>query len=377
MNLGSMFIRCRLLVRSCLLVVQTTSVITWFGQSWLMETTGGGKYLVTALRRLGVTGIKLGQYLSQRPDIFGEDCRRELTKLTDSNTCVSWDTLRARFPPTVMRETRPIGVGSVAQVYVIQWKGTQAVLKVLLPGDEAVLVELQMCRLFLEAFEYLGILPVKWKDFIDNTVKQFDLRNEADEILYAYSLFGGSIGITTEDDTRIRVPELLWTSKYAIVMELIPGQALHSVTTTSKPIADKARVYALHHMTNSGDHRFHADLHDGNVFFDDVSNTLFLIDFGLCAHPPIGWKSPMNSMLKYSKNPANLEAATEMLCSVFDISHGHARRLLPEFIAMFGTKQSPSTIRESTGAFFAFTRNVDVLIAPHTISYFMQLIAIE
>jgi predicted unusual protein kinase regulating ubiquinone biosynthesis (AarF/ABC1/UbiB family) len=371
-----MYTRCTILACSCMVVVQTAVVVSWFGRSWLLETKEGGVYLSKSLRVLGVMGIKLGQYLSQRPDLFGDECRRELMTLTDSNTRVSWNELRDRFPPSVTQETCPIGVGSVAQVYVIQWKGKPAVMKVLLPGDDAVLIQFQMCRIFLEAFEYIGILPVKWKEFIDNTVNQFDLRKEADEMIYAYNLFGCSLGIATDDGTKIRVPQLLWKSKYAIVMELAPGVALHSVSAVSRPIADKARVYALHYMTNSGDHRFHADLHDGNEFFDDLSNTLLLIDFGLCAHPPVEWKSPIHSILRYSKDPTNIVAATEMMCSVFDISSEHARRLLPDFMAMFGTTPT-SSIRESTGAFFAFTRKVNILIAPHTISYFMQLIATE
>jgi hypothetical protein len=72
-----------------------------------------------------------------------------------------------------------------------------------------------------------------------------------------------------------------------------------------------------------------------------------------------------------------------MLCSIFDISIGYASQLLPELQTMCAgteqTEQSATTggnIRESTAMFFTFTRKVGVLIAPHTISYFMQLIAI-
>ena len=47
------------------------------------ETTGSGERLAIALKRLGPTYIKLGQILSTRADLIGEDAAADLSALQD------------------------------------------------------------------------------------------------------------------------------------------------------------------------------------------------------------------------------------------------------------------------------------------------------
>jgi serine/threonine protein kinase len=401
-----------LTIRTVVFFLRTGCTVCWFGKPWLFETSEGGRFLSTGLRSLGVVGIKLGQYLSQRPDLLTDACRVEMAHLTDRNPPVPWSYLQPRclFDDLSHVDTDPLGTGSLAQVHRVKWHGKPSVLKVLLPGDETVRVELNVCRFFLNTLRHLGILPVRWDTFIDATESQLDLQHEANELEYAYHLFGGPRGHHI-GGTCIKVPQLRHNSPRCIIMEQATGQPLHSlpINSDASRTAHRARKAALLHMTTSGDQRFHADLHDGNVLFDTDLNTLWLIDFGLCVHPPLNWVSPLPPIIHYAANPSCPAAASNMLCAVFSIEASEAMTLLPIFHDMFSssdqekTKQKdtakhltnpavdlrktatnditviqpvPQSLRSSTVNFFRFTRRVDLSIAPHTIAYFMQLIAI-
>jgi predicted unusual protein kinase regulating ubiquinone biosynthesis (AarF/ABC1/UbiB family) len=348
--------------------------VYWYGKTWLIGTSNGGKFLSTSLRSIGVIGIKLGQYCSQRPDIFSDTCRLELSRLTDRNQPVPWNRLKTQIDRVYDVDICPMGTGSLAQVHPIEWQTKRSVLKILSPEYEQTLFELQCCRYVLETMEYIGILPVGWGTFIDETVRQLDLRNEAEELVYAYDLFGGSEGLVL-DGIRIRVPELLYKSRLSIAMERATGKPLHSLVSNIQATrtANNARRAALIHMTTFGDRRFHADLHDGNVLFDEDSSTLWLIDFGRCAHPPPDWTSPLSSILRFASDKTCKSAARDLLCSVFSVTESEATQLLPIFNEMF---VSPRTIADSTRTFFQFTRRTRMVISPHTMAYLMQLAAI-
>jgi predicted unusual protein kinase regulating ubiquinone biosynthesis (AarF/ABC1/UbiB family) len=354
--------------------------VCWYGKTWLTETSDGGTFLSSSLRSVGVIGIKLGQYCSQRPDIFSDTCRLELSRLTDRNQPVPWTKLHTQceIDNISLVDSCPLGTGSLAQVHPIEWQTKASVLKILLPDYEKTRFELQCCRFFLESLQYIGVLPIKWDTFMDATERQLDMRNEAEELVYAHTLFGGTEGLVL-GGTRIRVPELFCQSRLCIVMERATGKSLHSLRNNVEvtQIANRARKAALVYMTTSGDRRFHADLHDGNVLFDNDSNTLWLIHFGLCSHPPQGWTSPLSSILRYAADNTCRNAARDMVSSIFSISEAEAIELMPVFHEIFGQTANPS-ISESTRAFFQFTRHVKKVIEPHTLAYgMMQLLAID
>jgi predicted unusual protein kinase regulating ubiquinone biosynthesis (AarF/ABC1/UbiB family) len=344
--------------------------VCWSGKTWLTETSAGGKFLAKSLRSIGVIGIKFGQYCSQRPDLYSDVCRLELSGLTTRNEPVPWNELKSQCGIDRVYDVDicPLGTSSLAQVHPMEWQTKRSVLKILLPEYETTLLELRYCRCVLETINYVDILPGKWMRFIDETEIQLDLTHEAEELVYAHNLFGGSDGLVL-DGTRIRVPEILYSSSVCLIMERATGKPLHELRGDLYSTASIARRSVLLHMTTFGDQRFHADLQDGNVLFDEDSNTLWLINFGRCSHPPQNWTSPLSAILRYVSDKTCKSAARDMLCAVLSVTEYEATELLPIFTEMFEHTGTPRSIAYYTHTFFKFTRRVNMVIAPHTLSY--------
>jgi predicted unusual protein kinase regulating ubiquinone biosynthesis (AarF/ABC1/UbiB family) len=176
----------------------------------------------------------------------------------------------------------------------------------------------------------------------------------------------------------VRIPRVLQTTQHFIVMEHAVGSPLHLLNHTDSRRANTARAKAFAHMTTSGDRRFHADLHDGNVLYDTNTDTLWLIDFGLCAHPPPDWEPPLLAITRHASNPVCPGSTSDMLCALFSIEKKEADVYVPILYEIIGHANSQNqSLRDSTRAFFTFTHRVGLYIQPHTIAYFMQLLNIE
>jgi len=368
--------------RMSIIMVSIGLHTSWFGKHWLLSTCDGGQYLCRQCVSLGVIGIKLGQYLSQRPDLLAADCRLELSRLTDRNETIPWSDLRNRVAETVEVDPRvlAVGTGSLAQVHAVVWKQQDAVVKVLLPGEAYIFAQLQVCRWVLDTLCILGILPIRWNDFISDTERQLDLRQEVRELEYAYNNFGKSEGILL-NNVRVRVPRVLSSTRTSIVMERAIGSPLHQLTPGTNPyrLANRARAAAFTHMTSSGDRRFHADLHDGNLLYDEKNQTLWLIDFGLCTHPPRNWEFPLPLIMLSSVDPHNLALSTSMLEALFSIPASRALKLVTDFqntVVNTKTTMLPN-LHNSTLVFFAFANRHKLVIQPATVACFMQLLVIE
>ena len=89
------------------------------------NTLSSEQKLCNALQDMGTTFIKLGQFLSTRPDIIGENISKELEKLQDKLPAFSIyeakDTLRKELENENFQQitniSEPIAAASIAQVH--------------------------------------------------------------------------------------------------------------------------------------------------------------------------------------------------------------------------------------------------------------------
>ena len=101
-----------------------------------------GPWLRKALDGSGPTYIKIGQFISNRPDIFGKELARELAPLRDSVTPFPFEQVRDKVPEGVTGvEEKPIASASIAQVHRAKLKGKNVVLKFKRPGIESQIKE--------------------------------------------------------------------------------------------------------------------------------------------------------------------------------------------------------------------------------------------
>ncbi len=265
---------------------------------------GGGLQTISpailreVLEKLGPTFVKLGQVLSLRADLVGEEISQELSKLQDNVTPFSYDDVRRiikeelkQEPEMVFKsiEKKPIAAASLAQVHRAYLKdGTEVAVKVQRP-DIRKIIEQDVHILFylahlaerfvaeLRPFQPLRVV----KEFADWTLRELDFKaegNNAERFRFAF-----------KDNPNIKIPLIYWnhTSTRVLTMEFIHGVKADDLDGIRK-LGINARELALYGVGSSFqefliDGFFHADPHPGN-FFALKGNILCLHDFGMVGY---------------------------------------------------------------------------------------------
>ncbi len=254
-----------------------------------------GQRLAEALQELGPTFVKLGQALSTRPDLVGEEVAEDLSELQDRLAPFPAAAARAIIAEELGRpldevfsafDDVPVAAASIAQVhFATTAEGEDVAVKVLRPG-----VELRFARdiaLFTWLAGWAERLFPRWrrlrlvdsvKAFEESVVLEMDLRFEAAAAAEMRDNFEG-------DDT-FTIPRIDWqrTARRVLTLERITGipidevaaiaAAGHDLETVTEHAAD-----AFFNMVFR-DGFFHADLHPGNLFLAP-NGQLVAVDFGI------------------------------------------------------------------------------------------------
>ena len=254
-----------------------------------------GERLAAALTELGPSFIKLGQILSTRADLLGDEITEDLAQLQDRLPPFPAAQARALIEQEFERplgalftafEDTAIAAASIAQVhFAVTADGEEVAVKVLRPG-----IARAMAR-DLDLFLWLAGLaertqpglrrlkPVEVVETLAQSVQlEMDLRFEAAAASELAENFAG--------DPSFRVPRIDWlrTGRTVLTTERIGGIR---VDDRAALIAAGCDVDAL--LRNAAgaffkqvfrDGFFHADLHPGNMFVD-ADGALAVVDFGI------------------------------------------------------------------------------------------------
>jgi ubiquinone biosynthesis protein len=254
-----------------------------------------GERLARALTELGPTFIKLGQALSTRADLVGEDMAADLSDLQDRLAPFPAAEARAIVEAELGQpisalyasfDDQPVAAASIAQVhFAITPEGREVAVKILRPGVYAA---------FKRDIDLLAWLA-EWVDrtqprlrrlrmaesvetFAESVRLEMDLRFEA---AAAAELAENFVG-----DTTFRVPAVDWlrTAKRVMTLERVHGvpvderEHLIGLGFDVDAILQKAAEAFFNMVFRDG--FFHADLHPGNLFVDGGGN-LVAVDFGI------------------------------------------------------------------------------------------------
>jgi ubiquinone biosynthesis protein len=263
-----------------------------------------GERLRLALTELGPTFIKLGQLLSQRPDIVPPPIIVELQKLQSGVAPLPFDEINrsVTFPCECLDEEtgekystcrqledvfeeitkEPLASGSIAQIYRAKLEGNEVVVKVLKPEIERVIdADLRLLRLMLpvgaRVLRVKGFDPELIVDELSNMLKnEIDLRLEALHIERFQRNF--------KNWEKVVIPRVYWefTNNRVIVMDFIKGP-----TVGSRPqLSDEQARYYANLITKAFlqmvyvDGFFHADPHSGNIILLPDDEKIAFLDFG-------------------------------------------------------------------------------------------------
>ena len=256
-----------------------------------------GQRLCNSIQEMGTTFIKLGQFLSTRPDIIGIEIAKKLENLQDKLPSFSLDEAKKIMKKelgennynSLINISEPVAAASIAQVHKAQLNDNETIkdiaIKILRPNIKKKFNE-EIDALMLLAFIIEGTVKktkrLKLVEVVfllkEITNLELDLRFEAaaaNEFLE-----------NTKNDVGFNVPKIFWnfTSENILTLEWIDGisirekKELEKRNIDTKTLASNVIQHFLRHAIRDG--FFHADMHQGNLFINE-SGEIIPVDFGI------------------------------------------------------------------------------------------------
>lgn len=255
-----------------------------------------GQRLAAAIERLGPAYIKLGQALSTRSDLIGEDIAVDLAGLRDKlppfPTWIAKKTVESELKAPLEELYKefsdiPVAAASIAQVHkAITMDGQVVAVKILRPDIKQAFA--RDIDLFFWIAEIIEKNIKGWRRFKPREVVQtfketvffeLDLRFEA----AAASEMANNI---KRHEQGLSVPAVYWnmTSRQVLTIDWVDGipfsniEAIKNSGFDTNIILTKAARSLFTQVFTDG--LFHADLHPGNLFLDK-NGDLVAVDFGI------------------------------------------------------------------------------------------------
>lgn len=268
------------------------------------KKTRKGERLAAALVRLGPAFIKLGQALSTRSDLIGDELADDLSTLRDR---------LPPFPTTIARQIVaeelqaplqtlfiefddvPIAAASIAQVHRAKtMEGKQVAVKILRPDIEHAFAR------DLDLFEWLADIMERKLSGTRRMKPREVVKTLRESVFFELDLrFEAAAAKELADNLKhhepgFRVPEIDWvrTSRRVLTAEWIDGIPLAEVDAIKRSglnpdmLLSKAARSLFSQVFVDG--FFHADLHPGNLFVDK-NGDIVAVDFGIMGR--LNWNS--------------------------------------------------------------------------------------
>ncbi len=255
-----------------------------------------GIRIAKALNELGPSFVKLGQLISTRPDIVGNEIAEDLSLLRDNLPPFSQseaieiieNELGNKINDIFQNFSNPIAAASIAQVHygeiVEGGKTISVAIKVLRPNIDTIIHQemerLEWLTSFMENFsEFKRLRPKSIIQKAKEVIKfELDLRYEA--------AAASELSENTKIDETFYVPKIYWekVSKRVLTMEKVngtPADKIKKLIDNNFNIRKSASNLIVNFLRQAiRDGYFHADLHQGNLFLNQEGN-LLAVDFGI------------------------------------------------------------------------------------------------
>jgi len=286
-----------------------------------------GERLARALQALGPSFIKLGQALSVRADLMGEEIAQDLGNLRDKLPPFSFEEAKNTVERELGRpldeiytsfDETPIAAASIAQVHfaeieematVVDEKGEErqepfrrkVAVKILRPDiEKAFERDLQLFFWIADLVErfqpdFRRLRPRKIVEILEQSVSlEMDLRMEA--------AAASELAENFADDDEFSVPAIDWerTAQRVMTQGRVEGISLSNREALKEADIDLEKLSAvvirvfLHQVLRDG--FFHADMHHGNLFVTPEGK-LIAVDFGIMGRMDMDTRLFMAEML--------------------------------------------------------------------------------
>ncbi len=251
--------------------------------------------LLRALQAMGPAYVKLGQILSTRPDVVGDDLSRQLKILQDRMPPFPRDIaiksiereLEIRVDEVFSEFSEPIAAASIAQVHRarIADTGRDVAVKVLRPNIERDFRR-DFDAFYLAAWIIETLSPGSRRLNPRGVIEHFEgsVRGELD--LRLESASASEFEASTKNDPGFWVPKLHWdlSDRRIMTMDWAEGLSANELEAIDAAGHDRSvlgkRILSLFLQHALRDGFFHADMHQGNLKIAPNGDVVAL-DFGI------------------------------------------------------------------------------------------------
>lgn len=246
---------------------------------------------------LGPTFVKLGQMMSTRPDLVGQNMANEFTKLQDDTLPFDYDTVKNIVESELKRplndifksfDEKQVAAASIGQVHrAVLHNGTLVAVKVQRPGirdtvEKDLAIMHHLADLVNKRIPSLRVfnIPEIVDEFEKSIHKEMDYELEARSMINFQANFAGNEGI--------QVPTVFpeYSTSMVLTMEFIQGTKMIEVMNAPEGFDTQLlaeRVAKSYFQQILMDGFFHADPHPGNLYVLE-NNVISYIDFGMMGH---------------------------------------------------------------------------------------------
>lgn len=250
--------------------------------------------IAKAFEKLGPSFIKLGQFLSTRPDLVGIKLSDSLGYLRDKLPSFSYNLVRKSIKDEFNKELEelysnfdknPVAAASVSQVHkAITLDGNNVAVKILRPNIEKILEnDIKLFYFLARKIEYL--FPKYKRLKLTSVVKTIETSFKF-ELDLSFEAAATAELQENNNSEYIIIPKVDWlrTGKRIFTMQWIDGISIHEKEELIKNNIDLnklAKNFAIMFFNQTFSNGFfHADLHQGNILVNNEGK-IILLDFGI------------------------------------------------------------------------------------------------
>ncbi len=273
-----------------------------------------GRWLKQMLEKSGPTYVKIGQFISNRPDLFGKELSDEVLSLQNKTETFI---LEETFPNSIRINRNPIASASIAQIHKgVLNDGRLVVVKVKRPDvDKQLIEEISGIRTVLDFFQFfipeMKSLSEWFRDFEKTVIDELDFINEVKNIQIFEQMYN------YDDDILIpRVIKEMSNEKY-VVMEYVPSKPLKTTENPLKISENLMNMFIEQILYNGV---IHGDLHAGNMGITK-DDKIVLYDFGNVIRIPEYYQIAMRRVIQVVQNRDSkglLESMEQMGMEILD-----------------------------------------------------------
>ena len=253
--------------------------------------------LCNSIQNMGTSFIKLGQFLSTRPDIIGEKLSSKLEKLQDRVPPFTTNEAKEILKKNIGEENfklivnfeEPVAAASIAQVHKAQVDDNGVIkdvaIKILRPNIKKIFNEqIDSLMLFAYIIESL-IKKTKRLRLVEVVFLLKQITNHEMDLRFEAAA-ANEYSENTKNDSGFIVPKIYWnfTSEEVLTLDWIDGISIREKdkllkkNINVKVIASDVIQHFLRHAVRDG--FFHADMHQGNLLIND-NGQIVPVDFGI------------------------------------------------------------------------------------------------